>query len=318
MNLWMLLGLATLVLFAFTVASHMVLRADERQRRLRKRRDAITSPYVPRNALAQASARLSVSKPTTSTRNRLKRLIGMDPQRREPYPVNPVFVAPAAMSIGFVVRWLLHGLIGPLSWIILPVATLLTMRSVYQSLDAKRSAALYKQFPDALATVVRAVRVGIPVSEAIRVVAQDAETPTSVEFGRLYDQIGIGAPLEDALREMAARNRLPEYRFFATALALQSQTGGGLTGTLENLADVVRKRVTLKARGHALAAEARTSAAILAALPFFAGGALAVMSPAYIAPLFKEGPGQTLFGGGVVWLSLGIVVMRGIIRKSLA
>ena len=296
----------------------MVLRADEHERRLRTRRNAITSLYIPRDALAQAPARLSISKPTTLAKIRLERLIGMDPQRRDPYPINLMLVILASVSVGWVIRWLLHGPIGQLSWIVLPIAVLLTLRSVYRSLDAKRSAKLYTQFPDALATIVRAVRVGIPVSEAIRVVAQEAETPTSIEFSRLYDQIGIGAPLEDALREMAARNRLPEYRFFATALALQSQTGGGLTVTLENLADVVRKRVTLKARGHALAAEARTSAAILAALPFFAGGALAVMSPAYIAPLFKEGPGQTLFGSGVVWLGLGITVMRGIIRKSLA
>ena len=62
-----------------------------------------------------------------------------------------------------------------------------------------------------------------------------------------------------------------EYRFFATALGLQSQTGGGLTETLENLADVIRKRVALKARGYALAAEARTSAGVLALLPVLAG-----------------------------------------------
>ena len=318
MTLWMLLGLGTAILLVSTCASVMILRADERQRRLRKRRDAIISPYTPQDTSVQASARLSVSKSTASLKNRLKILIAMDPQRRDPYPVSPLLVIVAALLAGYIIRWLLHGLIGPMSWAIIPVAALYMARSIYQTIDAKRAAKLYKQFPDALATIVRAVRVGIPVSEAIRVVAQDAETPTGTEFSRLYDQIGIGAPLEEALREMAARNRLPEYRFFATALALQSQTGGGLTETLENLADVVRKRVTLKARGHALAAEARTSAAILAALPFFAGGALAIMSPAYIAPLFKEGAGQTVFGGGIVWLSVGIFVMRGIIRKSLA
>jgi tight adherence protein B len=117
---------------------------------------------------------------------------------------------------------------------------------------------------------------------------------------------------------LASRTRLPEYRFFATALGLQSQTGGGLTETLENLADVIRKRVALKARGLALAAEARTSAAILAALPVLSAVGLAVLNPEYIAPLFKEGPGQTLFGIAVLWLSMGLLVMRWLIRKSLS
>ena len=117
---------------------------------------------------------------------------------------------------------------------------------------------------------------------------------------------------------MAARNRLPEYRFFATALALQSQTGGGLTETLENLADVVRKRVALKSRGYALAAEARTSAMVLAVLPVFAGGALAVMNPEYVGVLLQEGTGQTVFGCAVLWLGTGMMSMRYMIRKSLA
>jgi tight adherence protein B len=215
------------------------------------------------------------------------------------------------------VQWLLHGLLGNLSLGLLPLVSFWVVRSVYKGSDAKRSNKLYSQFPDALATIVRGVRVGIPVSEALKAVAQDSEMPTSIEFGRLYDQVSIGTPIEDALREMASRNKLPEYRFFATALALQSQTGGGLTETLENLADVVRKRVALKSRGYALAAEARTSAAVLAVLPIFAGGALAVLNPDYIAELFQEGPGQTLFGCTVLWLALGMVVMRFMIKKSL-
>ena len=166
--------------------------------------------------------------------------------------------------------------------------------------------------------IVRAVRVGIPVTEALRAVAMDAAPPTSVEFGRLHDQVGVGTPLEDGLRELSTRNRLPEYRFFATALALQSQTGGGLTETLENLAEVIRKRIGLQARGYALAAEARTSAGVLTALPIFAGLALAVLNPDYISPLFAPGSGQTLLGVTVAWLGTGIYVMRLLIRRSLS
>ena len=116
---------------------------------------------------------------------------------------------------------------------------------------------------------------------------------------------------------MAARNRLPEYRFFATALALQSQTGGGLTETLENLAEVIRKRLALQSRGYALASEARTSAGVLTALPIFSCLALAVLNPDYIGSLFEPGSGQTLFGVTVVWLGTGMFVMRLMIRKSL-
>ena len=317
-NLPAILLAASVLLVAFAAAGILAIQAEQRMRRVQTRRSGIVSAYRPADAAPQKTARLSVALPAATIKRRAKSLIGMDPDRRDPYPFKPVLVLPASLLPGYAVHWLLHGLLGPISWALMPAAAWAVVRSVYSGSDAKRTATLYRQFPDALATIVRAVRVGIPVTEALRAVAQDAEAPTRVEFARLYDQVGIGTPLEDSLREMAARNRLPEYRFFATALALQSQTGGGLTETLENLADVVRKRVALKARGFALASEARTSAGVLAVLPVFAGAALAVMDPEYIGALFEEGPGQTLFGVSVLWLGTGMWVMRFLIRKSLS
>ncbi len=317
MTVEQLLLLSAVILCSIGVISILALRADKNGRRVARRRTAVIASYAPGEDATTAFARLAVLRQSASVKNRLWTLAGMDTQRRDPYPIKLIHVIPPALVVGWVARWLLHGLIGPFSWALMPLTAWYVVRSVYKGLDARRSAKLYRQFPDALATIVRAVRVGIPVTEAIKAVSQDADAPTCIEFGRLYDQIGIGAALEDALREMAARNRLPEYRFFATALALQSQTGGGLTETLDNLAEVVRRRVVLKARGYALAAEARTSAGVLASLPVFAGAALAVMNPTYIAPLMEEGPGQTVFGVGVVWLGLGMLLMRTLIRKSL-
>ena len=306
------------ILICLVPTCFILLRFDERSRRMAARRSKALQAFHSLEAPLATFARLSVGLPTASLKRRLSQLIGMDPYRRDPYRYKPYIVLPASLLPGYAVQWLLHGLLGSLSVGLLPLTALFAARAFYHGADAKRMATLYRQFPDALATIVRAVRVGIPVTESLRAVAQDSEAPTSVEFMRLYDQVGIGTPLEEALREMAARNRLPEYRFFATALALQSQTGGGLTETLENLADVVRKRVALKARGYALASEARTSSGVLTALPFISGGALAVMDPPYIGSLFKEGSGQTLLGAGLVWLGLGIMIMRAMIRKSLA
>ncbi len=318
MSLLTLLMVASVVLVGFSTAGVLVLYADQHARRVRERRAKIVTPYQQADAPGAVIARLSVALPTAQLGRRMKRMIGMDPARRDPYPLKPYLVIPLAFVPGYIVEWLLHGLLGKLAWALVPLTAWFVIRSVYTGSDSKRTATLYSQFPDALATIVRGVRVGIPVSEALRAVAHDSQPPTSAEFGRLYDQVSIGTPLEDALREMASRNRLPEYRFFATALALQSQTGGGLTETLENLADVVRKRVALKSRGYALAAEARTSAGVLAVLPVFAAGALAVMSPDYIGELLQEGAGQTVFGCTVLWLGIGMVVMRFLIKKSLS
>ena len=317
MKLWILALIAVVTLLLLLAIGFWLFQLEATSRRLARRRALVVLPYAQNKAKPQSIARLSVALPTASIVRKVRSFAGMDPARRDPYPVRFLFILPPALLCGWIVRWLLHGLVGQAAWLLMPMVTCYTIRSVYIGFNNRRSATLYRQFPDALATIVRAVRVGIPVTEAIRAVAQDAERPTSTEFGRLHDQVGIGAPLEEALQELAARNHLPEYRFFATALSLQSQTGGGLTETLENLADVVRKRVALKARGYALAAEARTSAAILALLPVFTTVGLMILKPEYISPLLEEGLGQTLFGGGVVWLGIGILVMRGLIQRAL-
>ena len=81
-------------------------------------------------------------------------------------------------------------------------------------------------------------------------------------------RLAIGQPLEGALWKLYERVGLAEYAFFAVTIGLQAQTGGSLVETLQNLQDMVRKRVALSKRGKALAAEARMSAIILGALPF--------------------------------------------------
>ena len=105
-------------------------------------------------------------------------------------------------------------------------------RAFFGSISGRRKKLLVQQFPDALAMIVRSVRVGIPVIGAIGAVGHEAQAPTSIEFTRLSDELTVGVPLDEATTEMGVRNNLPEYRFFAIAIGLQARAGGGLSETL--------------------------------------------------------------------------------------
>ena len=279
---------------AAVVLPHMRAVAAPRQR------EAIL-PRLLRGALGQS----------------LQKVFGFELDRIADYPAYWWVAIVAALPLARIATGLGAPLLG--DWVILltPVLWVVLTRAYFSWLRQRRLERLFKQFPDALAMIVRAVRVGIPVSEAIRTVARDAQMPTAREFGRMADRLTVGMPLDQALSETASHVGLPEYRFFATALALQSQTGGGLTDTLENLAEVIRKRVALRARASALSSEAKTSAAILALLPFFASGALFVMSPGYLMILVNEPQGQQILGAAVLMLVMGVLVMRSMIRRAL-
>lgn len=228
-----------------------------------------------------------------------------------PQAVLPITLV-AAIASWPVLNWALGGL----ATAFVPVVWLLLSRATFGVARAKRLDKLYRQFPDALGTIIRAVRVGLPVAEAIRTVARDSPQPTASEFSQLADNLTVGVPLDEALRDMATRGGLAEYRFFATALILQAQTGGGLTETLDNLADVIRRRIGLRMRAIALASEARTSAMILGMLPIFTGLVLALINPSYIGQLFAP-DGRIVLAIAIGMLAAGALVMRSLIQRSL-
>jgi tight adherence protein B len=169
---------------------------------------------------------------------------------------------------------------------------------------------LYRQFPDALGMMVRSLRVGRTVTQALRDVARDAQVPTNTEFDRLADRLAIGVPLSEAISEMATQSGITEYRFFATTLLLQYQTGGSLTEALDGLAEVIRGRVALRRRGHALASEARTSAIVLGILPIFTGVALAFLAPDYFRLLIEDPIGRRVLAAATCMLLMGTAVMQ--------
>jgi tight adherence protein B len=189
---------------------------------------------------------------------------------------------------------------------------------LFRGWSRARQDKLLTQFPDALGMIVRTVRVGVPVVEGVKLVAIEAPEPTRAEFRSLADQIAIGRRLDEAVLAMAERIGMAEYRFFATTIVLQAQTGGGLGEALEGLADVVRRRVSLRARGYALSSEARTSAKVLTGLPFVAGLCMLIVAPGYMDPLLYTSLGQKMIALAGLSLVVGALVMRSLIRSVLA
>ena len=312
--LWLTAGV--IMLTAFGLSARAVSQVRRQQGDIQARLTGVMVLHGPTRATAKRRGR--AKQDWSRYMPFVLNLAGYDPDRKAQYPLPwwVVLIGAAALARGEAA--LTGFLVGQVSLLQLPIMVFVFSRFYWRHYDKKRQRLLYMQLPDALGTIVRSVRVGIPVTESLRAVARDAPEPTAEEFRRLADQVRIGAALEKALIETATRSGVAEYRFFATAIALQAQTGGGLTETLETLGDVIRKRIALRKRGFALAAEARTSAGLLAALPFITAGALALVSPSYISVLITDPTGQKILAAAFGMLGMGMGVMKLIIRKSLS
>lgn len=305
------------LLVVITASSWVLLRQEKEAKQLHARIDIIATPYARANPLMVKARRQDDKKGGARALSLVAKVVGYESSRANHYPVKAPVVVFAALVLSVVLSQIATLVFGEIARAAIPVVWVLLSRRIFKTFEGRRASRLYNQFPDALAMIVRSVRVGIPVSEAVRNVSRECLEPTATEFLTLSDQLAIGVALEDALREVAERNNLPEYRFFATALSLQAQTGGGLSETLENLADVIRKRVAVRKRAYALASEARTTTYILAGLPVLTGVVLAAINPGYISLLFTDSTGNAVLGTAVGMLTTGVTVMRTTITRSL-
>jgi tight adherence protein B len=177
-----------------------------------------------------------------------------------------------------------------------------------------RQRAFLEDFADALEAMIRLLKAGMPVGEAIAMVAREFSGPVGDEMGRVYDNQKVGVPLQDAVRKMIPRMPLPEVQMFATSVAIQIQTGSSLSEVLGNLSGVIRARYRLKRKIQALSAEAKISAMIIGALPILVSLALWGVNPDYIGLLFTDDTGKILLYGIIFWMSCGILVMRQMIN----
>jgi tight adherence protein B len=98
----------------------------------------------------------------------------------------------------------------------------------------------------------------------------------------------------------------------ALVAALHKRTGGNMAEVLERVADSVRERAELRRELHALTAQARISRFIVTALPPVVAGAIGLLNPNYIRPLFDTGTGMTLVFLALVMLIVASVIMRAI------
>lgn len=308
--------LGAMLLFGLAASVVSLLKARREAEALQARLADVTVQHGPTRPLA--GPRRKAKGDGSRHVETLLRIAGYSPDRRAQYPLAWWAVVLIAVAAARGVSALGQIVLGPFALLLMPLEIWFMARGYWRFYDNRRRAKLYEQLPDALGSIVRTVRVGIPVVEALRAVAINAPEPTAEEFRQLTSQVQIGTALEKTLTDIAGRSGVAEYRFFATAIALQAQTGGGLTETLEILADVIRKRIALRKRGYALAAEARTSAGLLAALPFITGAMLAVVNPSYIVLLFTDVTGQKVLLAAIALLTIGFGTMKLMIKKSLS
>ena len=181
-------------------------------------------------------------------------------------------------------------------------------------LKKRREAKFLHAFPDAVDIIVRGVKAGLPLLDCLKMITIEAPEPVNSEFRAIVETQAIGMPLGDACGKLYEHMPLPEANFFGIVVSIQQRSGGNLAEALGNLSRVLRDRKKMKAKIQAMSQEAKASASIIGALPVAVMAMVYMSSPSYISLLWTEPLGRVMLAVSVVWMSMGILVMKKMIN----
>jgi tight adherence protein B len=209
------------------------------------------------------------------------------------------------LILGFALTriWIV-GLLTALAGFIAPLVYVLAVRR-------SRIETLCQQLPEAFELMSRAVKAGQTMSGAMNLVATQLKEPISEEFGSCCEQQNLGLSHEIALQELARRTGVRELQLFVVAMLVQRHAGGNPIEILENLSEVIRKRVRLLGKVRACTGEGRMQAVVLSVLPVMAFVALLFLNRTY-AQILLDRPKLLL--AVVAWQAVGVFWIRRIIN----
>ncbi len=178
----------------------------------------------------------------------------------------------------------------------------------------KRADHLREQLPDVLTIMASSLRAGHSFMQALDTVAKEIAQPAATEFQRVVAEIRLGRPAEDALEALAERVGSADFMWAVLAVNIQREVGGNLAEILDNVADTLRERATLRRQIKVLTAEGRLSAWVLALLPVGIALYMTAANPHYIGLLVTTTIGRVMLAGGLLLMGIGIYWMRRIVE----
>ena len=177
----------------------------------------------------------------------------------------------------------------------------------------RRIARFQEQLPEVIDVMVRSVRTGHSVPAALAHVAKETADPAGTEFGIASDEVAFGVDVTTAVRNLARRVGDHDLLYVLTAIAVQAQTGGNLAEVLAKLSQLLRERLKLRLKVHAMTSEARLSAVVLSLLPAGLYFFISWFNPQFYGDLWND----PLFRK-VMYSTIALVVIGNIIMRRMA
>lgn len=184
-------------------------------------------------------------------------------------------------------------------------AMLLLPSWIVKRLRQRRLRKLERSLPDALFALASLMKAGAGLGGALAALPEYLQRPLADEVILLVRQMRMGVPLQQAVRQWAERVATTEARAFASLLSVVHGHGGTLAPALEQLAGAARRRLAMEDRIDALTSQGRLQAIVVTLLPLGVAAVLWQLDPQSMRPLLHTVRGLIVSGVVVVLLGTG-------------
>lgn len=184
-------------------------------------------------------------------------------------------------------------------------------------LACKRTKAFEDQLGDAIALISNSIRVGHSFLQSVDAVVREMPDPMAFEFNKALKEMRLGVQTEDALHNLSERIPSRDLELLVTAILIQRQSGGNLSGILDQITATIRDRVKIKREVRTLTSQGRLSGIIVSLLPLILGAAIFFIDKAYVLLLIQNPIGNIMLGAAALSEVFGYLVIRRIVDIEL-
>jgi tight adherence protein B len=211
------------------------------------------------------------------------------------------------LGLVLVGAWAGWALAGTATMLIGVVAGALALPMWLRRAVRKRRQLLDQQLAVAIDTIGNNMLVTYNLADGFAVVARQLLPPVSQEAEDLVKDLKVGARMEEALANLAARCQSRHVDMMATALRMSLTTGGDVAAVLRQIAHLVRETMRIDKMLASKMSSANTSAWFMASIPPLLVWLLNKLKPDLMSPLWTDPLGTPIITVAVILDLVGVI-----------
>ena len=199
-----------------------------------------------------------------------------------------------------------------LGLLLLVVCLLLGSFGIWLRLSRRR-AKMLSQLPGFLDNLVRLLSIGNSLHAAFQFASTNVPQPLGGALQQASAALNVSPDLGQAMAQLERTWGLPEFGLLAAVFRMTTRYGGRADMVLERVSSYIRDRQSAERELHAMSAEVRLSAWILALLPIVVGTMIMLLNEGYFMRMWTDVTGQKM-----IFIAAGLQVCGSLLLYRLA